>query len=290
MPIALPINAGRHLQRIARDAKWARDGKGTVTDSQAEEIEDTLRFLDGHDQLECRLNRLRGKWRELVAELAEARTGRFLTNLGFQILGWQPPSPTGCLGDLLVRWGSSVPIFVEVKAPDWEGEFEGELEKEEFFKRKSLGKYVDGEGRAASPVEIPFRVIRENALKKFADDRPNLAVVVDDLMMSPADARGIIDGQVREFFREPATARLGGILFLLVERPVGSAVSYVSNFYDNPDALVPCQLSKPAVTTLTDRAEQDSAMLDAEALRWSEDRQGALEELARKLCAGVPAH
>lgn len=64
-------------------------------------------------------------------------------------------------------------------------------EKKEFFERKALVKYVDGEGRAASPVQIPFKVIRDNALKKFTDDRPNMVVVVDDLMISPAEARGV---------------------------------------------------------------------------------------------------
>jgi hypothetical protein len=284
MPMALPNNAGRYLRRIAQDAKWARDGKETIPPMWAEELEDTLQFLDGHNQLECRLSRLRGKWRELVAELAEARTGRFLANLGFQILGWQPPSPTGCPGDLLVRWGAAAPVFVEVKAPDWEGEFQGELENEEFQKRKTLGKYVDNEGGAASPTEIPFRVIRENALKKFADDRPNMAVVVDDLRISPAEARGMIEDHVKQFFQEPQTVRLGAILFVCVEHPAGEPARYLSNFYENRSATSACQLPEAAVAVLTARAERDSSIVQAEAGKWAGDRQGALEDLARRLC------
>jgi hypothetical protein len=190
-------------------------------------------------------------------------------------------------GDLLVEGKTLAPIFIEVKGPDWEGEFEGELEKEEFFERKTLGKYVDGEGRAASPVEIPFKVIRHNALKKFADDRPNMVVIVDDLMLSPAVARGIIDGQVREFLREPGSARLGAILFLRPECPVGEPVRYLSNFYDNPAALSACQLPEDAVAVLKDRAEQDSAIVQAEANRWADDPQRTLEDLATKLCSGA---
>ena len=211
----------------------------------------------------------------------------FCTTWASQSWSREPASTTGFPGDLLVQLGQATPIFVEVKGPDWEGEFQSEMEKEEFLERKSLGKYVDGEARAGSPVQIPFTVIRDNALKKFADDRPNMAVVVDDMMLSPADARGVIDGQVEAFFREPATTRLGAILFLLPEFPAGSASRYVSNFYDNAAALVPCQLPKAAVAVLADRAEQDSAMVDAEPRRWSEDHQGSLEDLARRLCASA---
>ena len=250
MPVSFPRSAGPYVQRIFQNSRWARTGSGTLSKSYAAEMEDTLRFYDRQGRLQPRLNRLRGNRRELFAELAEARAGRFLHDLGFAILEWEPASTTGFPGDLLVQLGQATPIFVEVKGPDWEGEFQSEMEKEEFLERKSLGKYVDGEARAASPVQIPFTVIRDNALKKFADDRPNMAVVVDDMMLSPADARGVIDGQVEAFFREPATTRLGAILFLLPEFPAGSASRYVSNFYDNAAALVPCQLPKAAVAVL----------------------------------------
>jgi hypothetical protein len=287
MPVTIPDSAGPHLREIAPNARWVRDGNYTLSNSWSKEMEDVLRFFDEQKQFKRRLPRLLGKWRELTAELAEGRTGLFLQSHGFHILSWEPASTAGYPGDLLVQWESLTPIFVEVKGPDWEGEFEGHLEKEEFIKRKALGKYVDGEGGASSPVEIPFRVIRDNALKKFAGDRPNMVVVVDDLMCSPADARGVIDGQVREFLREPASARVGAILFLRPECPVGGPVRYVSNFYDNPAASVSCQLPKAAVTILTDRAEQDAAMIDTESSAWSDDWDGALQDLAKKLCVGA---
>jgi len=287
MPVTIPNSAGPYLRRIAVSAKWVRDGNYTISNSWTKEMEDVLRFFDEQNQLQRRLPRLQGKWRELAAELAEGRAGRFLHSHGFRILAWEPPSLTGCPGDLLVQAKTPAPIFVEVKCPDWEGEFEGELEKKEFFERKALGKYVDGEGRAASAVEIPFRVIRDNALKKFTDDRPNMVVVVDDLMLSPAEARGIIDGQVRGFLREPALARLGAILFLKPECPVGEPVRYLSNFYDNPAALPACQLPRDAVAVLKDRAEQDSTIVHDEANRWTDDPQRTLEDLATKLCGGA---
>jgi hypothetical protein len=281
----LPNNAGSYLLRIAQESKWIRDGNTTIPPSWAEEMEGTLQFLDGHDQFECRLKRLCGKWRELVAELAEARTCRFFANLGFQIQGWQPPSLTGCPGDLLIKWGTTNPVFVEVKAPDWEGEFEGEMEQKEFFERKAQGKHVDGEHGPTSPTGIPFQVILRNALKKFSDDRPNMTVIVDDLRLSPAKARGIIDGDVKKFFEEPHTEKLGAILFLRFECNMGESVRCLSNFYDNPKAKLACRLAYVPTTVLKDRAERDLAITQAEAKRWADNRRGALEEQVRKLCS-----
>jgi hypothetical protein len=224
-------------------------------------MEDTFRFYDQQGRLQPRLNRLRGNRRELFAELAEARAGRFLHNLGFKILGWEPPSTTGFPGDLLVQLGQTVPIFVEVKGPDWEGEFEAELEKKEFFKRKALGKYVDGKSRAVSPIQIPFIVIKENALKKFSDDRPNLVVIVDDLLDSPADARGVIEGYVATFFENVEVKRLGGVLFLKPETVWGRPAHYLSNLYDNPNAFTACRLPVAAIEILTAAAERDAAAI-----------------------------
>lgn len=68
---------------------------------------------------------------------------------------------------------------------------------------------------------------------------------------------------------------------------MGEPVRYLSNFYDNPAALPACQLPEAAVAVLKDRAEQDSATVQAEAGRWADDRQRTLEDLANKLCRGA---
>jgi hypothetical protein len=225
-------------------------------------MEDTLRFYDQQGRLLPRLKGLRGNRRKLFAELAEARAGRFLNNSGSRILGWEPPSHMGNnLGDILVQWGATAPVFVEVKGPDWEGEFEGELEKEEFLKRKALGRYVDVESRAVSPVGTSFRVIRKNILRKLAGDRPSLAVIVDDFRDSPAEARGVIEGSVAAFFGGPDVKRLGGVLFLKPETVWGKPVYYLSNFYHNPNAFAACRLPGPVIDVLTASADRDAAMI-----------------------------
>jgi hypothetical protein len=197
----------------------------------------------------------------LYAELAEARTGRFLRDHQFQILEWEPASATGFPGDLLVQLGESASIFVEVKAPDWQGELTSE---ERLGVRKQHGKFLHAEARAVGLCEMPLRVIEENALKKFTHDRPNLAVVVDDLFSSPAEARGVIEWQIDQFFRKPEVQCLGGILFLLVECPAGRGVRYISNFYDNRAATSACMIPDVAIKVLRECTERDANIVNQE--------------------------
>lgn len=261
MPMSLPPNAGPYLRKVFEGARWARDGNGTLRSSIATEIENTLCFYDQQARFECRLPRLRGKRRELFAELAEARAGRFLHAQGFQVLQWEPASTTGYPGDILVQFGESASIFTEVKAPDWEGELTPE---ERISGRKQQGKFLHAEARVVGLALPAIQVIRGNALKKFGFDRPNLAAVVDDLFMSPADARGVMEWQIDQFFQETKTQCLGGILFLSVDCPVGRAVRYISNFYENPSAVSKCKIPEAAARLLIGCAERDAAMMESE--------------------------
>lgn len=260
MSLLLPDCAGPCLRSIHPRATWARDGSGTLPRPWATEFEAVLQFLDSHGQFERRMSRLTDDRRALFAVLAEGRTGRFLVGLGFRILAWEPPSPTG-LGDLLVQWGNATPVFVEVKAPDKEGEWAKELSLDELLARKALGRLAPPESGAVSPVEMPFQVIRDKVLKKLTADQPNLAVIVDDLRASPADARGVIEGSVARFFGSPDVKRLGGVLFLKPETVWGRPVYYLSNFYHNPNALTACCLPEQVIDTLTASAERDAAMI-----------------------------
>lgn len=279
MAISIPKTAGRCLQKIAQDARWALNNDGAVGDSEAEELEDTLQFLDGHGQLDRLLPRLRDDMRARDSALAEARAGRFLASLGFLITAWEPPSPTGRPGDLLIRW-SNISVFTEVKGPDWEGELSHD---EKVGERKASGKFLNGEARPASPVQIPFDVIRRNILPKFDESRPNMAVLVDNLWISPASARGVVDGHVEDFFGQPGSGLLGGLLLLSVDRPAGMPVRNVSNFYSNSSALPSCQLPVGAVSALTRMAERDATQKRTESLAWKHDRITMLASVAKRL-------
>lgn len=251
MPITLGPNSGTLLRNLASEAKWVREGDYQLADCYASEIEDTLRFLDGAGQFGRFLPRLTDDLRAFNAALAEVRAARVFDELGFRITNWEPPSPTGNPGDLEVTWPPSTAIFVEVKGPDWQSELSpSELRGE----RKGRGKWVDLEGRSVSPTDSAFDVIRRNALKKFTGLRPNLVVIVDDLFVSPAQARGVIDEKVVEFFREPDVAVLGGILFITLDY-VNGQIRYFVNFYENSQPLPTCQLPAGASAELRSISE-----------------------------------
>ena len=120
--------------------------------------------------------------------------------------------------------------------------------------RKGKGKWVHLEARAVGLTQSPFDVIRRNALKKLTLTRPNLVVVVDDLFVSPAQARGLIDGKVTDFFLEPEVVALGGILFITPDY-IDGRIRYFINFYENSLALRPCQLAPGAVQKLREISE-----------------------------------
>lgn len=39
------------------------------------------------------------------------------------------------------------------------------------------------------PVVTPMNIIRQNAVPKLADDRPNLIVIADDMKVSPVECQ-----------------------------------------------------------------------------------------------------
>jgi hypothetical protein len=256
---------------LASEAKWVRDGDYQLADCYAQEIEEVLRFLDGNGQLGRFRSRLSDDLRARDAALAEGRAGRVLVQLGCHILRWEPPSLTGKPGDLEVEWPGAPPIFVEVKGPDWQSELStAELRSP----RKAQGKWVDLEARAVSPTASPLDVTQRNALKKFSRTRANLVAIVDDLFVSPAQARGVIEGSIREFFLKPEVGVLGGILFVTPDYIAGQ-IRYFINFYENPLASQPCQLPATLVRNLVEISELQRADRSA---RMSSPLTGSLEE------------
>lgn len=100
---------------------------------------------------------------------------------------WEPVAIDNRPGDLLVSLVDGRPVFVEVKAPTWQGELGRKLKTAEPDKAQQIVyrinqvKYINAEARFVDPVGVTIDVIAKNAIPKLADDRPNLIVVGDDL-------------------------------------------------------------------------------------------------------------
>jgi hypothetical protein len=247
-PVLLGVSLalGDHLRVASEGARWI-ERDGFPSDQEwADEHESVLNFAAAHGQFERSLGRLRGTARQRDATFAEFRVAFFLARNGFNILQWEP-NVTGRPGDLLVEWPGTEPIFVETKAPDWEGE----LSTDERATRKVSPKYVDGDGRWVDPVPNVLRVIRSNVLPKLGDYLPNMAIVHDDLFVSPTHRPSKWPKRFCDGMANPEFARLGAIYFVRPDRPLpGLGVDYATLFVENPNCLPACRIPTEVVTGL----------------------------------------
>jgi hypothetical protein len=195
---------------MANDAKWRRLDEFPAHQRVADELERLLRFADDIGCFEPMLSRLRGNVRERSAVLGELLGAFYLHRRGFEILGRDPSGQKGKIGDWSASFRGGPPLFVEVKAPDWEAEL-SEIERQ--HGRKTLGKYVDLEARSVAPFDVLMDVIGRNAAPKLLPDTPNLIVTADNLFVSIVGMPHL-ESRFREWLARPEFRSVGGILFL----------------------------------------------------------------------------
>jgi hypothetical protein len=187
----------------------------------------------------------------------------------FRVLEWEPQGEGNTKGEALVSYPGSPDIFVEVKQPGWRGECLpqsiaernrlSQAETAKRYQRMKQEKFLPGvtEGGSAGSHHFAMSVVRRNALPKFTDRRPNLAVVVGDCKVPVVGLPWLAEYVQHEFLR-PAHdpddpddrwtyERLGGLLFLQPES-TGTTVEYKVEFFVNPNVLPCCALSPPAVS------------------------------------------
>lgn len=232
MPPPDDVNLGPLTRMVVHRAEWRESSQYPASQAWADEAERLLAFLQAQDVLGRFLPRLCAREREKTAALAEARAAFFFYRNGFRILQWEPAEVPNRPGDLDIQWRDGEPMFVEVKAPDWEGEL---TDGERRHGRKNLPKYINSEGRAIAPHERVLYAINK-ALPKLVDHRANLVVVVDDLFVSPVEMpREYLSSFVAEHLTRPQCQLVGGVLLL---NPVsyGGFVEYRKYFVPNVGA------------------------------------------------------
>ncbi len=253
----------------------------------ADDVEVVLAFLDSQRRLPAFFSMIKkartAQHRDSL--LAEARATFLLAKNGFIILGWEPPGAGAKKGEVLVSLDGSQEIFVEVKQPAWQGEFLPlrnadklrlhPLEVQRRLYRMRQTKFIPGvvEGGAVGPHHVAMSVVRRNALRKLTDKCPNLAIVVDDCMVSPVGFPCLAEYVTEEFlhpwhdpldpFDRGTYERLGGVLFLRPEAEESRMIEYKVDFVENPGVLAACALPL-AVRSLfarlrdeTDQREED---------------------------------
>lgn len=103
-----------------------------------------------------------------------------------------------------------------------------------------MPKYINAEARWFDPGECVLYAV-EKAMPKFASNRPNMLVVVDDLFVSPlAMSRNMLETINSEVNRSPYN-QLGGV-FLFKPVLVRGEVVYCTHFIENQAVDTQCAL------------------------------------------------
>ena len=210
MPFPSEVRFGPLLDCMCSSASWRNQDDFPSNQIWADEIERVLSHLEAHGQFQRYLPNLRGKLTQRYGALAEARVSFFLCRIGFSIISWEPQGDANSLGEFEVQWRSTSPIFVEVKAPTWEGEL---TETERDKGRKKVGKYKQAEARTLDTIgKVIAAISKAKKQSKFAVGRSNLLVVYTSLMfVSPFELNPqIVVPRVKSALRDYPT--LGGVL------------------------------------------------------------------------------
>ncbi len=247
------------LYKLAQGADWlGTDEFHTLVGIGGGGLWETwLGFVAVNGGLGHYASRLKGPKDQCAIAFNEIAVAHFLvTECRLLILGWQVPGAHSMLGEFLVGFDASRPIFVEVKSPRWQAEIA--RAHGDSHPRLQMPKYVGIEARATNPwASLEYAVMK--AYPKMPDDMPTLLVINDDLFMSLADWAaitqdiGLYTPKSRlnpggGAFADNRYERLGGIgvLKVNVDTPF-RGVRHAFALFENPHAL-PTVALPPKVT------------------------------------------
>jgi hypothetical protein len=270
-------------ERLLREARWAGQDGYPTSPQYSTELEGLLGFLQAHNRLDSFWPRLTApRPQERDDALQEIRVARFLTSNCFRIALWEPPGNGNFIGEFSVQAVSSLPIFVELKSPGWEGQLSQEQRD---AGRAREDKYENLEGGADDPWRGIRRTVRK-AYPKFLPSQPNLLVIADDRFVPLATwgdlpvqqalflTSTILDGEAG-YFTTRDFENLGGIALFKAEIQVElipefseKPLRYEFLLYPNPMARIetalPYSFIEAFVKTRSSQAGQPSATTKAQ--------------------------
>jgi hypothetical protein len=214
----------------------------------ADEIERVLSYAHAQGKFDEYLGALRGNASQRDSAIAELRVAFYFHRNQHPVIQWKPIGADGNEGEYLIRAPGPENVFVEVKAPGWEGELS---EQERKAGRAKQEKHINAEARAIAPWErIQFSI--DKAYKKFLPATKNLLVVADDLFVGlqhGTDLQASMalyskhhDGR----FTDRRCERLGGVGLFWVEND-GKEIWYEMRLFLNPHCLASVALPETFV-------------------------------------------
>jgi len=273
---------GPLTQQFMSGATWSGQDDFPGLQPMADDVENVLKFLYGGKFLdafsaEAKKQPDPKKRDELFAE---ARAAYFLYTNGFKVFGWHTRGAGNKEVEFKISLGSSPEIFVEVKAPGWQGEFSWMINAnpnhtpqnlQHLKDRRKQPKFIPGaaEGYVSASHLDCMSVIRKKALPKLMNTCPNLAIVVDNCFLTPVGHFSLAEDVQREFTNPARDSNdpedkydynlLGGVLFLNLNfgpDRSGKGVDYNMNFVENQNALPTCSLPADAIALFLNLHEQ----------------------------------
>lgn len=251
------------LFELASGAAWSGQDDFPAFPEWADEVERCLQFAQTRGQWGRYLPRLREVKEHRDEALAEIQGAYFLeTHAGLPVAEWEPPGANGKRGDYLVKLPDGRDLFVEVKAPGWEGEI-AEIQGQA-SPRLQQPKYLDGDGGATVPWWSVRKAIQK-AQKQLPADRPTMVLIADDLQaplnfrpsqveiaLYQPKGRGSHEGEF-DYLAEPgcfADSRfqnVGAVGILNVLLLLGApSVTYSFRVFHNPKALAAVRVPEGA--------------------------------------------
>lgn len=230
------------------------------------ELEQLLDFADQHGQLDRFVPRLQAAERERNGALAELRVAYDLAGRRFALVNWEPAGTGGTRGEFLIQHSGAVPIFTEVKAPDWHGQITGfrniagDPQRLAAVKqRKQEPKYKNGSGGPYDPSSgIEFAI--QKAYDKLTPNQPNLLVIPSNDLFTPCQHEPNMIAARRLFnprnglFSDGRFEKLGAVsLFWFECRGENDEVVYDMETFQNPYSLPATALPAEVIDHLHQR-------------------------------------
>jgi hypothetical protein len=242
------LNKRELAEMISRKLWQGDEAQYVPVQEYIEEIISLLNFLCKHQQYEKYASRFLGKYTQVNGALAEVRVSYFLEKIGFIIVEWEPPGAGNHEGEFIVKTGDSSKIFVEVKAPTWEGEL---TDEEKIGERKKQMKNLHAEARFVDPVSLIKKAI-DKAAPKFKDDQLNLLAVASYLSFMPPFEmpRDIFEPCIKDELLKMNIENLSGIFILGIEN-LGKGNKYKSFYIRNPNVKSISSLPKEVEARLS---------------------------------------
>jgi hypothetical protein len=232
------VTLGSLTSAIWAGAAWMSQDEFPSNQLWADEIERILSYAHAQGMFEHYLGALRGNANQRDSAIAELRVAFYFNRNQFPVIEWEPKGENGNEGEYLIRSPEPERVFVEVKAPGWEGELS---EEERANGRIKQGKHINGEARAIAPWErIQFAI--DKAYKKFLPSARNILVIADDFFVglehgTQMHARmALYSAHHKGRFTDTRCERIGGIGIFWVENN-GREIWYEMKLFLNPHCL-----------------------------------------------------